>query len=83
MEFNGINQYEEIIENEMIVSLETIHHKDKKLSSALVSIEIAETGGVTGLNLVAQITSYVGDMSQGYRQGWEATLKNLSKFLAE
>ena len=83
MDFSGVVQYEDITKNKRIISTETITHKKKKLSVALVTIDLAKVDGGTIITLTAQVCSLDGvDMSQGYKQGWSAVLGNLGEYLA-
>ena len=84
MEFNGVVQYEDIIKNQRIIYTETIRHKKKKLSVALLTINLGEVEGGTEITVTAQVCSLdVADMSLGYKQGWTAVLKNLGEFLSQ
>lgn len=83
MEFSGVVQYEDIIKNRRIISTETISHKKKKISVALLTLELEKAKSGTLIIFTAQICSLNGaDMSQGYKQGWSAVLENLVEFLA-
>lgn len=84
MEFTGVVQYEDIIKNQRIIYTETIRHKKKKLSIALLTLNLAKVDDATEITLTAQVCSLDGaDMSLGYKQGWTAVLKNLEDFLGQ
>lgn len=84
MDFVGLVHYEDIVTNRRIVSTETIKHKSKRISSALVTVEFIEARSHTLLILTAQVASFDGvDMSQGYKQGWRAVLMNLNEYLRD
>lgn len=83
LEFHGVVQYEDIVKNQRIIYTETISHKKKKLSVALLTVNLIEVAGGTEIVVTVQVCSLEGsDMSQGYKQGWIAVLKNLEVFLA-
>lgn len=82
MEYGGLVHYTDIVNNCRIISTETISHKSKRISSALVTVEFVEANDHTVLILTAQVASFDGiDMSQGYKRGWGAVLKNLNEYL--
>jgi uncharacterized protein YndB with AHSA1/START domain len=84
MEFNGVVQYEDIVKNRRIIYTETIKHKKKKLSVALLTLNLVEIEGATEITVTAQVCSLDGaNMSLGYKQGWTAVLKNLEEFLSQ
>jgi uncharacterized protein YndB with AHSA1/START domain len=72
--------YIDIKRDQRIAFIEDITHGKKRVSAALISVELAPTGAATHLLLTMQIASFDGaNMEQGYQFGWNAALDNLAK----
>ena len=72
--------YIDIKRDQRIFFVEDITHGRKRVSAALISVELAPKGGATHLLLTMQIASFDGsDMEKGYQFGWNAALDNLAK----
>lgn len=72
--------YLDIRKDQRIVFAEDVVHGDKRVSAALISMELAPKGGATRLALTMQIASFEGaGMEQGYQFGWSSALNNLAK----
>jgi uncharacterized protein YndB with AHSA1/START domain len=72
--------YIDIKRDQRIAFIEDIAHGKKRVSAALISVELAPRGAATHLLLTMQIASFDGsDMEKGYQFGWNAALDNLAK----
>ncbi len=72
--------YIDIRKDQRIVFAEDVVHGDKRVSAALISMELTANGAATHLALTMQIVSFdKSGMEQGYRFGWSAALDNLAK----
>lgn len=72
--------YLDIREDRRIVFAEDVTHGDKRVSAALVSMELTPDTGATRLSLTLQVASFdEAGMEQGYQFGWSAALDNLAK----
>lgn len=72
--------YLDIRKDQRIVFAEDVVHGDKRVSAALISMELAPKGEATHLALTMQIASFEGaGMEQGYQFGWSAALDNLAE----
>jgi uncharacterized protein YndB with AHSA1/START domain len=72
--------YIDIKRDRRIFFVEDIAHGKKRVSAALISVELAPKGDATHLLLTMQIASFDGStMEQGYQFGWNAALDNLAK----
>lgn len=77
-------QYVDVTADQRIVFAEDVKHGDKRVSAALISVELEPKSGGTRLSLTMQIASFDGaDMEKGYQFGWSAALDNLSKEFAQ
>lgn len=77
-------QYVDVTADQRIVFAEDVKHGDKRVSAALISVELEPMSGGTRLSLTMQIASFDGaDMEKGYQFGWSAALDNLSKEFAQ
>jgi uncharacterized protein YndB with AHSA1/START domain len=71
--------YADIIPDRRIVMAERVSEAGKRVSAALITVELRPSGRDTLLALTLQITAIDGsDMLAGYRQGWGAALDNLA-----
>ena len=76
--------YLDIRGDQRIVFAEDVVHGSKRVSAALISVELTPNGGETHLALTMQIASFDGaGMEAGYQFGWNAALDNLGKEFAQ
>jgi uncharacterized protein YndB with AHSA1/START domain len=72
--------YIDIKRDQRIAFIEDIAHGKKRVSAALISVELTPNGAATHLLLTMQIASFdEAGMEQGYQFGWNAALDNLAK----
>lgn len=72
--------YIDIKRDQRIIFVEDIVHGKKRVSAALISVQLAPKGAATHLLLTMQIASFdEANMEQGYQFGWSAALDNLAK----
>ena len=72
--------YIDIKRDQRIAFVEDIAHGKKRVSAALISMELTPQGAATRLLLTIQIASFdEAGMEQGYQFGWNAALDNLAK----
>jgi len=72
--------YIDIKPDQRIFFVEDIVHGAKRVSAALISVELTPKGEATHLLLTMQIASFDGsNMEQGYQFGWSSALDNLAK----
>ena len=72
--------YIDIKRDQRIAFVEDVAHGKKRVSAALISVELTPQGGATRLLLTMQIASFdEAGMEQGYQFGWNAALDNLAK----
>jgi len=72
--------YLDIMPAQRIVFAEDVSHGDKRVSAALICVELTPAGAGTRLVLTLQIAAFDGsDMEKGYQFGWSAALDNLGK----
>jgi uncharacterized protein YndB with AHSA1/START domain len=72
--------YIDIKRDQRIAFVEDVTHGKKRVSAALISVELATIADATRLILTMQIASFdEADMEQGYQFGWNAALDNLAK----
>jgi uncharacterized protein YndB with AHSA1/START domain len=75
----GEVRYHEIVYDERIVYVESVHVGDEKLSLGLVTLELIAQRGGTRLRSTNQLTSFVGpQMVADSKSGTRAALHNLS-----
>lgn len=75
--------YVDIRKDQRIVFAEDVLHGDKRVSAALISVELTPKDEGTSLALTMQIASFdEAGMEQGYQFGWSAALDNLAKEFA-
>lgn len=76
--------YIDIKRDRRIAFVEDIAHGARRVSAALISVELTASSGATHLLLTMQIASFDGaNMEQGYQFGWNAALDNLAKEFAQ
>jgi uncharacterized protein YndB with AHSA1/START domain len=76
--------YVDIRKDQRIVFAEDVVHGEKRVSAALISVELAAKGEATHLALTMQIASFDdADMQKGYQFGWSSALDNLAKEFAQ
>ena len=72
--------YIDIKRDRRIAFVEDVTHGNKRVSAALISVELAAKDATTHLLLTMQIASFdEAGMEQGYQFGWNAALDNLAK----
>jgi uncharacterized protein YndB with AHSA1/START domain len=72
--------YIDIKPDQRVAFVEDVTHGKKRVSAALISMELAAKGAATHLLLTMQIASFdEASMEQGYQFGWSAALDNLAK----
>ncbi|PZO48264.1 MAG: hypothetical protein DCF16_16570 [Alphaproteobacteria bacterium] len=74
--------YLDIRQDQSIVVAEAVSLHGKKLSTALISVELMPHGAGTELLLTMQIAAFDAEMENGYQFGWSAALDNLAKEFA-
>lgn len=76
--------YIDIRKEQRIVFAEDVTHGNKRVSAALISVELTPKPSGTRLALTMQIASFdESGMEQGYQFGWSAALDNLAKEFAQ
>lgn len=76
--------YLDIRNDQRIVFAEDFVHGEKRVSAALISVELTAKGAQTHLALTLQIASFDdAGMEAGYQFGWSAALDNLAKEFAQ
>lgn len=71
--------YLDIARDRRIVFAETVSHGARRVSAALISVELAPEGAGARLHLTMQIASFDdAGMEAGYQHGWSAALDNLA-----
>lgn len=79
-DYVAVVTYIDIKRDLRIAFVEDIAHGAKRVSAALISVELAPAGAGARLLLTMQIASFDGaNMEQGYQFGWNAALDNLAK----
>lgn len=72
--------YLDIRNDQRIVFAEDVVHANKRVSAALISVELTPKDAQTHLALTMQIASFDdAGMEAGYQFGWSAALDNLAK----
>jgi uncharacterized protein YndB with AHSA1/START domain len=72
--------YIDIKRDQRIAFVEDVVHGKRRVSAALISVELAPKSAATHLRLTMQIASFdEANMEQGYQFGWSAALDNLAK----
>lgn len=72
--------YLDIRKNQRLVFAEDVVHGAKRVSAALISMELTPKGADTHLALTMQIASFdEAGMEAGYQFGWSSALDNLAK----
>ena len=76
--------YIDIKRDQRIFFYEDIAHGERRVSAALITVELRPKDAGTHLRLTMQIASFDGsNMEQGYQFGWSAALDNLAKEFAQ
>lgn len=79
-DYVAVVNYIDLRRDQRIVFAEDVSHGAKRVSAALITVEISADGGGSRLSLTMQIASFDGaNMEQGYQFGWNAALDNLGK----
>lgn len=72
--------YIDIKRDQRIFFVEDVTHGEKRVSAALISVELTPNGAGTRLLLTMQIASFdEAGMEHGYQFGWNAALDNLAE----
>lgn len=72
--------YIDIRKDQRLVFAEDVVHGEKRVSAALISVELTPKDAQTHLTLTMQIASFdEAGMESGYQFGWSAALDNLAK----
>jgi len=71
--------YLDIAADRSIVFAEAVSLRGKRLSAALISVELAPDDAGARLLLTLQIAAFDPEMEKGYQFGWSAALDNLAK----
>jgi hypothetical protein len=75
-------RYHDIVDGRRIISTEVIYEIDKRLSVAVVTLELEPEGEHTKLKLTVQLASLAGrGMVEGTRTGYAGALDNVEHFL--
>ncbi|HYD88070.1 MAG TPA: SRPBCC domain-containing protein [Vitreimonas sp.] len=79
-DYVAVVHYLDIRRDQRIVFAEDVSHGVKRVSAALICVELQPAAEQTRLLLTMQIASFDGaNMEQGYQFGWSAALDNLAK----
>lgn len=79
-DYVAVVNYIDIKRDQRIFFVEDIAHGRKRVSAALISVELSPKDAATRLLLTMQIASFDdASMEQGYQFGWNAALDNLAK----
>jgi uncharacterized protein YndB with AHSA1/START domain len=71
--------YLDIRRDRRLVFAEAVFNGSRRVSAALISVELSPAGAGTQLALTLQIASFDGSgMEAGYKEGWSAALDNLA-----
>jgi uncharacterized protein YndB with AHSA1/START domain len=81
--FRTENRYEDIVVNERIVAVGSTFMNDARASTTLCTVELRDDGDGTLLILTDQSVYYLGDYSEGRREGWRKILGDLDAWLQE
>jgi uncharacterized protein YndB with AHSA1/START domain len=83
LQFLVETRYLDIIRDRRIVFSELVGHKGKRLSAALVTIDMVGSDSGTNLTLTVQLASFDGAaMGNGNWTDYEASLNNLGAYLS-
>jgi uncharacterized protein YndB with AHSA1/START domain len=83
LRFRVETHYHDIQEPRRLLFTERVSTGDTTLCAALITVDFAEAGEGTKLDLTVQVTSLVGEeMIAGNRGGWNAALSNLDSYLS-
>jgi uncharacterized protein YndB with AHSA1/START domain len=81
---HGTTHYLEIVQNQRIVSSETLSTDGMRLAVSLITTEFGDLGMATRLKCTVQIASFVGeDMVRGYEDGNNGALNGLVRHFAQ
>ena len=79
---HGETRYLDILNDDRIVSSETLTMDGNRLCASLTTVELTTDGSTTLLEQTTHIASFVGDsMIEGFNQGNNVSLDNLVKFV--
>jgi uncharacterized protein YndB with AHSA1/START domain len=80
--YRGETHYHDIVPERRIVSTEIVDELDKRLSVAVISVELERDGERTKLKLTVQIVSLDDPgMIEGTKAGYTDALDNLGRYL--
>lgn len=78
LDYVGDIRYEDIVAERRILFVETVSHRDTRLSSALCTVELQPDDAGTRLDFTAQIACLADKgMIDSYRAGWRLVLDQL------
>ena len=84
LRFRVETSYHEIHEPTRLLFTEHVSAGGTTLCASLVTVDLAEAGAGTKLDVTIQVASLVGEpMLEGNRSGWQAALENLRRHLEE
>jgi len=82
LDYQGVVDYIQILEQQLILHTEVVSAGDQILSAALVTIEFAATDSGTQITVTDQLTSFVGEaMIQGHQNGQRIALNQLAAYV--
>lgn len=80
---HGATRYLEIVMNRRIVSSEMISMNGMRLCASLITLEFAQSGGITKLRSTSQVVSFIGeDMIKGTETGNNSSLDSLVNYFS-
>jgi len=83
LRFRGVTTYQVIIQNQCVVSSESLSEGTTQLAVALNTLEFEPTAEGSNLRLTVQIASFAGPgMVKGYESGNRSAIEGLSRHLA-
>ena len=82
-EVDGVVRYEDIVENQRICYAMTVLRGKERLTTSMVTVEIASLGARTALTVTDQLVILVDqDTAEGRERGWGETLDKLPAEIA-
>ncbi len=81
--YRAVTRYLDIVPERRIVWSEVVDEQGTAFGASLVTVDLEPEGPGTALTVTIQVASFVGDaMIEGTRQGYEASLGYLARYLA-
>lgn len=82
LDYRGLVDYLQIIDQELIVHTDVVHAEDQILSAALLTVEFSSTTCGSRIEVTDQLVSFVGEgMVQGHQTGQRMALDQLAAYL--